>query len=61
MKYEQNSEGGQQLLSSPRCFECDGVYREFGEGPVDWKAKKLEFVGDILPWRGYDRRSGPVD
>ena len=55
MTYKQNLEEGRPLLLPPHCFEWDGVSRETGEGPVDWKTKRLLFVrhvgGDSLAGR----------
>ena len=45
--YKQNLEEGKSLLLPPRCFEWGGASREVGEGMVDWKTKRLEFVRHV--------------
>jgi hypothetical protein len=45
--YRQNLEEGKPLLLPPRCFGWDGASGETGEGAVDWKTKRLEFVGRV--------------
>ena len=53
--YKQNLEEGKSLLLPPHCFEWDSVSGQAGEGSVDWKTKRLEFVthvgGDSLAER----------
>ena len=50
--YKQNLEEGKPLLLPPHCFEWDGASGGAGEGMVDWRTKRLEFVrhvgGDFL-------------
>jgi len=45
--YEQNLEEGKPLLLPPRCFKWDEVSREMGEGTVDRKIRRLEFVRHV--------------
>ena len=45
--YKQNLEEGKPLLLPPRCFKWDGAPKETGEGMVDWKTKRLEFVKHV--------------
>ena len=45
--YRQNLEEGLPLLLPPRCFEWDGVCGEAGEGPIDRKTTRMEFVRNV--------------